>query len=172
MRDGACGDESVVPHKGPLAGPLKMFFAPKPHPTEIKWYCLADATWGYVVDMYLYTGARGTLRRYGTAAGNFDAKNIVKLWASLLPEGTVLCPDSFFGSRGLAKELAASKRAFLMMTKRSTYGVTWAGEHVQEGQTAVCTVVDLKYSLCVYKNPKVGHKPLRVVPMLTSVWFA
>ena len=23
---------------------------------------------------------------------------------------------------------------------------------------AVCTVADLKYSLCVYKNPKVGHK--------------
>ena len=109
-----------------------------------------DATWGYVVDMYLHIGARGTLRRYGTAAGNFDAKNIMKLWASVLPEGTVLCADSFFGSHGLAKELAANKRAFLMMTKRSTYGVTWAGEQVQEGQSAVCTVADSKYSLCVY----------------------
>ena len=46
--------------------------------------------------MYLYTGARGTLRRYGTAAGNFDAKNIMKLWASLLPEGTMLRADLFF----------------------------------------------------------------------------
>ena len=109
------------------------YIARKPHPTGIKLYCLADATWGYVVDMYLYTGVRGRLRRYGTAAGNFDAKNIMKLWASLLPEGTVLCADSFFGSHGLAKELAANKRAFLMMTKRSTYGVTWAGEQVQEG---------------------------------------
>ena len=27
------GDESVVPHKGMLAGPLKMFIARKPHPT-------------------------------------------------------------------------------------------------------------------------------------------
>ena len=104
--------------------------------------------------------------------GNFDSKNIMKLWASLLPEGTVLCADSFFGSHGLAKELAANKRAFLMMTKRSMYGVTWAGEQVEEGETAVCTVADLKYSLCVYKNPKVGHKPARVVPMLTNVWFA
>ena len=95
---GACGDESVVPHKGMLAGPLKMFITRKPHPTGIKLYCLADATWGYVVDMYLYTGVRG--------------------------------------------------------------------------RTAVCTVADFKYSLCTYKNPKVGHKPPRVVPMLTNVWFA
>ena len=159
MGGGACGDESVVPHKGMLAGPLIMFTPRKPHSTGIKLYCLADATWGYVVDMYLHTGARGTLRHYGTAAGNYDAKSIMKLWASLLPEGTVLCADSFFGSHGLAKELAANKRAFLMMTKRCTYGVTWAGEHVQEGQTAVCIVADLKYSLCLYKNPKVGHKP-------------
>ena len=70
-----------------------------PHPTGIKLYCLADAAWGYVVDMYLYTGVRARLRCYGTAAGNFDAKNIMKLWASLLPEGTVLCADSFFGSQ-------------------------------------------------------------------------
>ena len=172
MGGGACGDESVVPHKGMLAGPLKMFIARKPHPTGVKLYCLADATWGYVVDMYLYIGVHGWLRCYGTAAGNFGAKNIMKLWASLLPEGTVLCADSFFGSHSLAKELAANKRAFLMMTKRSTYGVTWAGEQVQEGQMAVCTIADFKYNLCTYKNPKVGHKPPRVVPMLTNVWFA
>ena len=97
MGDRACGDESAVPHKGPLAGPLKMFIARKPHPTGIKLYCPADATWGYVVNMYLYTGAWGTLRRYSTAAGNFDAKNIMKLWPSLLHEGTVLCADSFWG---------------------------------------------------------------------------
>ena len=96
------------------------------------------------MDMYLYTGVQGRLRRYGTAAGTFDAKNSMKLWASLLP--------------GLAKELAANKRAFLMMTKRSTYGVTWAGEQVQEGQTAVFTVADFKYTLCVYMCPKVGYK--------------
>ena len=96
----------------------------------------------------------------------------MKLWASLLPEGTVRCAGCFFGSQGLAKELAANKRAFLMMTKRSTHAVTWTGEQVQEGETAVCTVADLKYSLCVYKNPRVGHKPPRVVPMLMNVWFA
>ena len=36
MGGGACGDESVVPHKGLLAGPLKMFISPKPHPTRLK----------------------------------------------------------------------------------------------------------------------------------------
>ena len=38
----------------------------------------------------------------------------------------------------------------------------------------MCTVADFKYSLCVYKNPKVGHNPPppRVVPMLTNVCFA
>ena len=65
MGGGACGDESVVPHKGMLAGPLKMFIARKSHPTGIKLYCLADATWGYVVDMHLYTGVRG---RYAATA--------------------------------------------------------------------------------------------------------
>ena len=42
----ACGDESVVPHKGIRAGPLWMFIARKPLSTGIKLYCLADATSG------------------------------------------------------------------------------------------------------------------------------
>ena len=49
----ACGDESVVPHKGIRAGPLRMFIARKPHSTGAMLYWLADATSGYVVDMYL-----------------------------------------------------------------------------------------------------------------------
>ena len=73
----------MVPHKGLLAVPLKMFIAWKPHTIGIQLHCLADATWGFVMDMYLYTGARGTLRRFGTAAENFDAKNIMKLWAAV-----------------------------------------------------------------------------------------
>ena len=71
----------------------------------------------------------------------------------------MLCMDSFFGAHGLVKGSAASKQAFLMMTKTSTYGATWAGEQVQQGQTAVCTVAGFKYNLTVYKNCKVGHKP-------------
>ena len=115
----------------------------------------------------MYTGARGELRRYGTAAGNLEAKDIMKLWASLLP--VVPVPVLY---AVLARKFAANKRAFLLMTERSTYDVTWAGEQVREGQTAVCTGADSKYNLCVYKNPKVGNKPPCIVPMLTNVWFA
>ena len=69
----ACGDESVVPHKGIHAGPLRMFIARKPHSTGIKLYCLADATSGYVLDMYVYMGRRGHVWRLGNSAGNFNA---------------------------------------------------------------------------------------------------
>ena len=167
----ACGDESVVPHKGIRAGPLRMFIARKPHSTGIKLYCLADATSGYVVEMYLYTGRRGHLRPFGNNAGNFNAQQIMTMWAGLLPSGTILCADSFFGSQELAHALAAERRAFLMMTKRSTYGVDRAGEFLEEQHTATCTVDDARYAMVVCKNPKVGHKLPRVVPMLTNVEF-
>ena len=93
----ACGNESVVRHKGIRAGPLRVFIARKPQSTGIKLYCLADATSGYVVDMYLYTGRRGHLRRFGNSAGNFNAQHIMTMWACLLPSGTVFCADSFSG---------------------------------------------------------------------------
>ena len=50
------------------------------------------------------------------------------MWAGLLPSGTILCAGSFFGSQELACDLVAEGHAFLMMTKRSTYGVDTAGE--------------------------------------------
>ena len=162
----ACGDESVVPHKGIRSGPLRTFIARKPHSTGIKLYCLADATSGYVVDIYVYTGRRGHLRRFGNNAGNFSAQQIMTMWAGLLPSGTILCVDAFFGSHELARGLAAERHAFLVMTKRSTYGVDRAGELLAQGKTATCTA---RYAMVVFKNPKVGHKPPRVVPMLTNV---
>ena len=119
----ACGDESVVPHKGIPAGPLGMFIARKPHSTGIKLYCLADATSGYVVDMYLYMDRRGHLRRFGNSAGNYNAEQIMTMWAGLLPSGTIVCADFLFGSHELARDLAAERHAFSMTTKRSTYGV-------------------------------------------------
>ena len=161
----------MVPHKGVRAGPLRMFIARKLHSTGIKLYCLADATIGYVVDMYLYTGRRGHLRRFGNSAGNFNAQEIMTMWAGLLPFGTILCADSFFGTHELARDLAAERHTLLMRTKRSTYGVDRAGQLLAEGQTATCTVDNARYALVVFKNPKVGHKPPRVVPMLTNVHF-
>ena len=167
----ACGDESVVLHKGIRAGPLRMFIARNTHSTGIKLYCLADATSGYVVDMYLYTGRRVHLRRVGNTAGNLNAQQIRTMWAGLLPTGTILCADSFFGSHELARDLDADRHAFLMMTQRSTYRVDKAGQLLPEGQTATCTVDDARYAMVVFKNPKVGHKPPRVVPMHTNVYF-
>ena len=170
--DGAAlGDESVVPHKGIRAGPLRMFIARKPHSTGIKLYCLADATSEYVVDVYMYTGRRGHLRRLGNTAGNFNAQQIMPMSASLLPSRTILCADSFFGSHDLALDLTADRHAFLMMTKRSTYGVDRARQLLSEGQTATCTVVDARYAMVVFKNPKMGHKPRHVLPMVANVHF-
>ena len=31
--------------------------------------------------------------------------------------------------------------------------------------------MDRTYELCVYKNPKVGHKPPKIVPFLTNCWY-
>ena len=77
----------------------------------------------------------------------------------------------FFGSHELARDLAAERHAFLLMTKRSGYGVDRAGQLLAKGQTATCAVDDARYAMVVFKNPKVGHKPPRVVPMLTNVHF-
>ena len=149
-----CGDESAVPRKGIRAGPLRMFIARKPHSTGVKLCCLADATSGYVVGMYLYTGRRGHLLRFGNSAGNFNAQQIMTMWAGLLPSRTILCAYSFFGSHQLAHDLAAERHAFLMMTKRSTYGGDRAGQLLAEGQTATCTVDDARYAMVVFKNPR------------------
>ena len=93
------------------------------------------------------------------------------MWAGLLPSGTILYADSFFGLHELARDRAARRHAFLTMTNRSTYGVDRARQLLAEGQTATCNVDDARYAMVVFKNPKVVHKPPRVVPMLTNVHF-
>ena len=140
------GDESVVPHKGICAGPLRMFIARKPHSTGIKLYRLANATSWYVVDMYQCTGRRGHVRRFGYTAGNFTAQKFMTRWAGRLPTRTILCADSFFGLHEPACDLAANSHPFLMMTKRFAYGADTVGQLLAEGQTALCTVDDARYS--------------------------
>ena len=75
-----CGDEAIVHHTGGRCMGLRQYIARKPYATGIKLYVLADNTGGYVVDVYLYTGRRGRVRRFGSCAGNFDAKRILGLW--------------------------------------------------------------------------------------------
>ena len=129
----ASGDETVVPHKGVRAGPLRQFIPRKPHSTGVKLYVLADAVEPYVTNVYLYVGARGQLRRASTVQGNMNARQIVNYWADVLPEGTILVADSFFGSHEAAKGLAARGTPFLMLCKRDERGVSEAGEVLEEG---------------------------------------
>ena len=124
----ASGDEIVVPHKGIRAGPLRQFIPRKPHSTGVKLYVLAYAVEPYVTNVYLYVGARGQLRRASTVQGNMNARQIVNYWADVLPEGTILFADSFFGSHEAAKGLAARGTPFLMLWKRHERGVSEAGE--------------------------------------------
>ena len=79
MGAAAMGDETLVPHKGLRAGPLKMYIVRKTHNTGMKLYCLADAGTGYIVDWYLYTGRRGVLRRHGCAAGHLNAGQLMAI---------------------------------------------------------------------------------------------
>ena len=36
---------------------------------------------GYIVDVYLYTGRRGVLRRHGCGAGNLNARQLMAMWS-------------------------------------------------------------------------------------------
>ena len=113
-----CGDEAVVPHSGCRCLGLRQYIARKPHSTGIKLYVLADNGGGYVFDVYLYTGRRGKVRRFGSCCGKYDAKGIMHLWVRMIPQSTVLFADRFFGSHGLAEEFAAQSPLFLMLSKR------------------------------------------------------
>ena len=98
-----CGDESVVPHNGGRCLGLRQYNARKPHSTGIKLHFLANngGGGGYIFDVYLYTGRRGKVRHFGSCCGKDDAKAIMRLWAKLIPQSTVLCADSFVRSHGL-----------------------------------------------------------------------
>ena len=49
--------------------------------------------------------------------------------------------------------------------------MTDAKQRLAEGQVARGVVAGHDYELVVFKNPKVGHKPPRIVPFLTNCWF-
>ena len=140
MGGAATGDETLVAHTGLRVGPLKMNIVRKPHNTGIKLYCLADTGTGYIVDLYLYTGRRGLLRRQGCGAGNLNARQLMAMWSKQLPPYMVLVGDSFFGSHATAQRLARAGRPFITMVRKDTAGVQQAGNTMQAGQTAVARV--------------------------------
>jgi hypothetical protein len=167
----AAGDETIVPHKGKKAGHMRQFIPRKPHSTGLKLYVLADAAQNYVSDVYFYTGRRGNLRKNSPHAGSLTAAGIVHRWVDLLPPTVVLVCDSFFGSHATARALVDRQHPFLLLTKRDEYGVQEAGVATPPGSTSHAVFKDGGYELFVYKNPRVGHKPPRVVPLLSNCVF-
>ena len=111
-----------------------MYIVRKPHNTGIKLYCLADAGTGYIVDVYLYTGRRGVLRRHGCGAGNLNARQMMAMWSKQLPAYTVLVGDSFFGSHATAQRLAREGRPFITMVRIDRAGVLQAGDACRPGK--------------------------------------
>ena len=167
----ACGDETIVPFKGKRAGNLRQFVPRKPHSTGLKLYCLADSVNSYTVDVYLYTGRRGALRRASWAAGNLSPSGVVYRWAEQLPAGTTLVADSYFGTMEVAKKLAADRIPFLLLTKRNTQGVAALGASTAPGHMRTVVIKRGGFALGVFKNPKVGQKAARVVPFLHNIVF-
>ena len=100
------------PAKGSNLHRLRQYIARKPDSTGIKLYVLCDNKYGYVVNVYLYTGRRRHIRRTGTCARNLDPKGIMRWWGLQLPPESVLVADSFFGSRGLAEYFPSINRLF------------------------------------------------------------
>ena len=159
MGGAATGDEILVPHTGLRAGSLKMYIVRKPHNTGIKLYCLADARTWYIVDVYLYTGRRGVLRRHGCGGGSLNARQLMAMWSKQLPAYTALVGDSFVTRRhATAQRLAREGRPFITMVRKDTAGVQQARDTILAGQTAVATVDGQKDALQVYKQPKTGGK--------------
>ena len=167
LGDVVCGDETVVPRKGLFI--IHQFIPRKPHSTGVELYALCDAQSHYIWHVYLYRGAAPRVGPESRSpfAVHYNALEIVQLWNDVTPPGEVLVADSFFGFHDAAAMLSAQERPFLMLTSTSAL--------VQDGNVGldpgdVSTVVHKKhrYALSVYKNPKVGRKPAKVVPLLTN----
>ena len=124
-----------------------MYIVRKPHNTGVKLCCLADAGMGYIVDVYLYTGRRGVLRRHGCGAGNLNARQLMAMWSTQLPDYTVLVGDSFFGSHATMQRLARGGRPFITMVRKDTAGVQQGGDTIEAGKAAVAMVDGHKYAL-------------------------
>lgn len=163
----AAGDEILVPHKGKKAGGMRQFIPRKPHPTGIKLYALCDGTSAYCADVYLYMGKQ---RNPSTSpwAGSKSPSEMVLRWHTLLPEKTALVADTYFGSHQMAEALSEAGRPFIMLIKRSDEMVAELAQDLPAHGMARVVHTEYNYALCVYKNPKVGLKPARCVPIVTN----
>ena len=64
--------------------------------------------------------------------------------------------------------LACREQPFLFLVKHDQLGVQEGGALLSEGEHCITTNADAGYALHVYKNPKVGGKAARVVPLMTN----
>ena len=65
---GVWGRGHCPPHRWPVHGATAIHRPQAPCHRYIKLYVLADNTGVYVVDVYLYTGRRGRVRRFGSCS--------------------------------------------------------------------------------------------------------
>ena len=68
----ATGHETIIPHKGKRAGPLRQFTPRKPRGTGVKFYVLPDAVHPFVTNVFLYVGPKAEkfVGRSGVAGDN------------------------------------------------------------------------------------------------------
>ena len=77
---------------------------------------------------------------------------------------------SYFGSHAVAHQLRR-QLPFLFLTRRDQEGVGAAGDPLLPGQMAKAYVRKGGYSLHLFKNPKVGSNPPRVVPFVSNCQY-
>ena len=173
-RSGAryAGDETIVPHKGKTCGRLRQFVPRKPHSTGLKLYILAESCRSYVIDMFLYCSKLGVVRRANPrVTGQLTPSEVVGRWTTKIAPGVALRAESYFGSHATAKACASQDTPFLFLTKRDEFGVQTMGQGIRPGHVSTATHRHGHYSMAIYKNPKVGSKTPRVVPLLTNCTF-
>ena len=168
LGDIVCGDESIVPHKGLFL--FRQFIPRKPHTTGLKLYLLCDAQDRYIWHVYLYRGAmpRDKPPPPTTYAGHYTPAEIVQLWHDVAPSNRVLVADTYFGSHGTARSLAAQSRPFLMLIPKSADLVEQGGKGLHPGKVNTVVHKEDGYALSIFKSPKVGKKAARAVPLVTN----
>ena len=71
--------------------------------------------------------------------------------------------------RGIERRFGTTgEHPFLFLVKRDQLGVHEGGALLSEGEHCITTNADAGSALHVYKNPKVGGKAARVVPVMTN----
>ena len=96
---------------------------------------------------------------------------VIGHWTTKNTPSVALCADPYFGGHAPTKACVSLDTIFLFLTKRDEFGVLAMGHGITPGHVSTATHRRGHYSMAVYKNPKVGSKPLHVVPLLTNCTF-